>query len=82
MKYRKIPKYSDTQNIAVIILKFEQCGSTIELGSQKDADRMANSVDSDQTAPLGAVWSGSVLFAQTCLSKNLYHYGTVDVKLP
>ena len=32
---------------------------------------MANSVDPDQTAPLGAVWSGSTLFAQTCLSKNL-----------
>ena len=24
---------------------------------------MANSVDPDQTAPLGAVWSGSALFA-------------------
>ena len=36
-----------------------------------DADRMANSVDPDQTAPLGAVWSGSALFAQTCLSENL-----------
>ena len=32
----------------------------------KDADRMANSVDPDQTAPLG-----STLFAQTCLSENL-----------
>ena len=30
-----------------------------------------HSVDPDQTAPLGAVWSGSALFAQTCLSKNL-----------
>ena len=37
----------------------------------KDADRMANSVDPDQTAPLVAVWSGSALFAQTCLSENL-----------
>ena len=37
----------------------------------KDANGMANSVDPDQTAPLGAVWSGSTLFAQTCLSKNL-----------
>ena len=37
----------------------------------KDADRMANSVDPDQTAPLGAVWFGSTLFAQTCLSENL-----------
>ena len=28
-KYHKIPKYSDTQKIAVIILEFEQCGSTV-----------------------------------------------------
>ena len=39
--------------------------------SPNDADRMANSVDPDQTVPLGAVWSGSALFAQTCLSENL-----------
>ena len=43
----------------------------------QDAARMANSVDPDQTAsrnsliPLGAVWSGSALFAQTCASENL-----------
>ena len=37
----------------------------------KDADRMANSVDPFQTAPLTAVWSGFTLFAQTCLSENL-----------
>ena len=42
--------------------------------SQNDADGMANSVDPDQTAPLGAVWSGSALFAQAYLSENL---GTV-----
>ena len=36
-----------------------------------DADRMANSVDPDQTAPVGAVWSGSALFAQAYLSENL-----------
>ena len=38
--------------------------------SPNDADWMANSVDPDQTA-LGAVWSGSALFAQAYLSKNL-----------
>ena len=38
--------------------------------SPNDAAGMANSVDPDQTA-LGAVWSGSALFAQTCLSENL-----------
>ena len=37
----------------------------------KDADGMANSVDSDQTAPSGALWSGCTLFAQTDLSENL-----------
>ena len=37
----------------------------------KDTDGIANSVDPDQTAPLGAVWSGSALFAQACLSENL-----------
>ena len=37
----------------------------------KDADGLANNVDPDQTAPLGAVLSGSTLFAQICLSENL-----------
>ena len=35
----------------------------------KDAARIVNSIDPDQTAPL--VWSGSALFAKTCLSENL-----------
>ena len=39
--------------------------------SPNDADGMANSVDPDQAAPLGAVWSGSALFAQAYLSENL-----------
>ena len=34
----------------------------------KDAAEIANSVDPD---PLGAVWSGSALFAQTYLPENL-----------
>ena len=32
---------------------------------------MANSVDPDQTAPSGAVWSGSTLFAYVILSYAL-----------
>ena len=39
--------------------------------SPNDADGMANSVDPDQTAPLGAVWSGTALSAQAYLSKTL-----------
>ena len=39
--------------------------------SPNDADGMANSVDPDQTAPVGAVWSGCALFAKVYLSENL-----------
>ena len=45
--------------------------------SPKDADGMANSVDPDQTASLGAVSSGSTLFAEAYLSEDtLAYYGT------
>ena len=46
----------------------------------KDADGIANGVDPD----LGAVWSGSALFAQTCLSENfgsLRYYNELMVTL-
>ena len=39
--------------------------------SPNEWDRVGNSVDLDQTAPLGAVWSGSALFALAYLSENL-----------
>ena len=39
------------------------------LNVSKSTDRMANSVDPDQTA----VWSGSTLFAQPFLSECLAH---------
>ena len=38
--------------------------------SPNDADGMANSVDPDQTASLGAVW-WCALFGQAYLSENL-----------
>ena len=69
MRCRKNRKISDTRIFAVITLKVMH---------PKDAEEIANSVDPDQTAPLGAVWSGSALFAPTCLSENLgtlqYHH--------
>ena len=34
-----------------------------------NADRMANNVDMDQTAPWGRDWAGSALFAQTYLTE-------------
>ena len=45
----------------------------------KDADGMANSVDPVRTAPLGAVWSASTLFAQTYLSENLGPYSSACI---
>ena len=37
----------------------------------KDAEGIANSIEPDQTAPVGTVWSESALFAQTFLSEKL-----------
>ena len=39
--------------------------------SPDDAEGIPSSVDPDQTACLGVVWSGSALFAQAYLSENL-----------
>ena len=69
--YCKFPKYSDTQNICCNHCNIWTMWLYHRVMSPKDADGMANSVDPDQTAPLGAVWSRSVLFAQAYLSENL-----------
>ena len=70
-KYHKFPKYSDTQKICCNHSKIWTMWLYHRVMSPNDADGMANSVDPDQTAPLGAVWSGSALFAQAYLSENL-----------
>ena len=67
----KFPKYSDTQKICCNHSKIWTMWLYHRVMSPNDADGMANSVDPDQTAPLGAVWSGSALFAQAYLSENL-----------
>ena len=53
--YRKNPKISDTRKFAVITLKVDQDGFSLKVMHPKDAEGIANSVDLDQTAPLGAV---------------------------
>ena len=65
-KYRKIPKFSDTQEICCNHPKIWTKWLYHRVMSPKDADGMANSVDPD----LGAVWSGSTLFAQNYMSEN------------
>ena len=73
--YCKFPKYSDTQKICCNHSKIWTMWLFHRVMSLNDADGTANSVDPDQTAPLGAVWSGSALFAQAYLSENF----TVDL---
>ena len=70
MKYHKFPKYSDIQNIGCNHSNIWTMWLYHRVMSPNDADGMANSVDPDQTAPLGAIWSGSALFAQAYLSEN------------
>ena len=65
-----ILSFRTPKTFVVITLKFELWLYHRLIGPN-DADGMANSVDPDQTAPLGAVWSGSALFAQAYLSENL-----------
>ena len=69
--YGKFPKYSDTQKICCNHSKIWIMWLCHRVMSPNNADGTANSVDPDQTAPLGAVWSGSALSAQTYLSENL-----------
>ena len=68
--YRKTPKNLDSWKFAVITLKVEQW-FYLRAVRPKVAEGIANSVDPDQTALLGAIWSGSALFAQAYLSENL-----------
>ena len=69
--YRKNSKNWDTWN------NYHNCPTIVTVGfysavlCSKDADRITNREDPDQTAPWGAVWSGSALFAQTYLSQYL-----------
>ena len=70
LTYRKFPKYSNTRKIAVIILNSWTICLYHRVMSPNDAERIANSVDPDQTASLGIVWTGSALFALEYLSEN------------
>ena len=69
--YRKIPKFSDAQKHCCNLPKIQTKTLNLREFHQKGVNGIANSEDPDQTAPLGAVRSGSALFAQTYLSENL-----------
>ena len=68
-EYRKNSKNWDTWNNYYNCPTIETVGFYSAALCSKDADRITNREDPDQTAPWGAVWSGSALFAQTYLSQ-------------
>ena len=51
LAYRKNSKNWDTITITLIVVKVERYGFTLPECIQKSGDRIANSVDPDQTAP-------------------------------
>ena len=54
-EYRKFPKFSDTGKIGCNHSKIRTKRLNHSVMHPNGEDRMANSVDPDQTAPLGAV---------------------------
>ena len=63
--------YHTGRNVCCILPKIQTKRPKLRVFYQNDANGIANSEDPDQTAPLGAVLSGSALFANTYLSENL-----------
>ena len=53
--YHKVPKFLDARKFCCNLPKIQTKRPKLRVFHQKDANGIANSVDSDQTAPLGAV---------------------------
>ena len=58
---RKVPKVSDARKLSCNLPKSQTKKLNLWIFHQKDANGIANTEDPDQTAPLGAVWSGSAV---------------------
>ena len=67
----KAPKLSHARELCCKLPKIRTKMPNLKILCQKDANGIANSEDPDQTAPLGAVRSGSAFFANTYPPKNL-----------
>ena len=76
VNYRKVPKFFGSRKLRCKLPKIQTKRPNLKGICQNGANGIANSEDPDQTAPRGAVCSGSALFAKTYLSENLgsLHY--------
>ena len=55
INYRKVPKFSDARKVFCNLSKIQTKRPNLRVFHQKDANRIANSEDPDQTAPREAV---------------------------
>ena len=53
--YRKDPKFSDARKLSCNLSKIQTKRPNLRVFCQRDANGIASSEDTDQTAPLGAV---------------------------
>ena len=53
--YPKVPKFSDARKLCCNLTKIQTKRPKLMVFYQNDANRVANSEDPDQAAPLGAV---------------------------
>ena len=75
MYYRKVPKFSNVRKLCCNQPKIQTKRPNLKGILSKHANGIANIEDPGQTTPLGTVWSGSPLFAQTYLSEKLGSLG-------
>ena len=54
-EYCKVPKFLDSRKVCCNLPKIQTKRPNLRVFRQKGANRIANSEDPDQTAPLGAV---------------------------
>ena len=55
VRNRKVPKFLDARKLCCNLLKIQTKRPNLRVFNQKDVKGIANSEDSDQTAPLGAL---------------------------
>ena len=77
--YRKNPKILDTPKYCCNYPEVWTMWFYPKVMHPKEEDGMANSVDPDQTAPGGAVWSGSTMFVlDLSIRKTQDHYSCLS----
>ena len=73
--YRKVPKFSDARKLCCNLPNIPTKRPNLSVFRQKDANGIANSEDSDQTAPQGQSDLGLHCLPRPVCPKTFGHYG-------